>query len=110
MNPQKTQDTTAHLSDDDIAAALGFHTTLSEPLIKQDPGTDQTAEATQTADQSPTTTADAKDVNSPGTPPADHETTQDAEIEDIRTQLEQLQKDLQNEQNGQTTESTATAQ
>lgn len=91
MNPEEPQDPT-HLSDDDIASALGFHTTLSEPLIPQDAGTDAEGEATETDDESGQRAVDANDVSQASAPPADHDDAQDAEIEDIRNQLETLLK------------------
>lgn len=117
MNPDELQvdyeeghdpetDHTGSLSDDDIASALGFHTTLSEPLIPQDAGTDAEGEATQTADESLQTAVDAGDVNQASAPPADHDDEQDAEIQDIRNQLEALLK----QEDGTKTEDTGTVE
>lgn len=47
------------MSDDDIAAALGFTTTLSEPLLPQDEMTTAEDEVVETADESPETEMEA---------------------------------------------------
>lgn len=99
-----------HLSDDDIAASLGFHTTLSEPLIPQDAGTDQSAEAGQTTDQSGQTTPDARNIDTPASPNVSHDDRQDAELEDIKNQLNELQKGLEKDgQKESTTKDSGTA-
>lgn len=75
------------LSEDDIASALGFSTTLSEPLLPQDQMDNGQDESQQTADQSLQTTAD---VNSSGAQAMTKDEEQDKEIQDIRAGLEKL--------------------
>ncbi len=84
MNPDPNQDL-AHLSDDDVAAALGFATTLSEPLLPQDEMDTEEDEGVETADESPE--------------------TEEAAEADIRAQLE----DLLAKENDTETEDTETA-
>lgn len=106
----KQTDLTASLSDNDLAAALGFHTTLSEPLIPQDAGNDQQAEQGQTADESPQTKQDASKDNSMGGG-TKHDNYQDKEIADIRAQLMELMQQETNEtQNEQEDQDTGTPQ
>lgn len=100
-----TFDPTASLSDDDIAAALGYHTTLSEPLLPQDEMDTAEDEEVETADESPGTAEAAdEDVGEnlqesseklEETDDTDDEQTR--EIEEIRKELEALQEEVYGE-------------
>lgn len=96
-DPSVEGDHTANLSDDDIASALGFHTTLSEPLLPQDEMDTAQDEATDTADESPATAADAAADPATEEPPKDPNVEQDSEIADIRKELEDLKASLEND-------------
>ena len=94
-----TFDPTDSLSDDDVAAALGFHTTLSEPLLPQDEMDTAEDEAVETADESPETAmaADEELEEEPEEEEPDKDDEQSKEIEEIRKELEALQEEVYGE-------------
>lgn len=93
------------LSEDDIASALGFATTISEPLLPQDHTDNQQNEPAQTAD---TTHQKGSEVNSSGAQAMNKDEEQDKEIQDIRTELEKLMSQETTQPNdGAQTEDTA---
>jgi hypothetical protein len=71
-------DPTEDMSDDDIAASLGYVTTLSEQMLPQDE--EEPAEVQEEEN-------DEEEVEEE---PEDKDAAQDEEIADIRKQLEQL--------------------
>jgi TolA-binding protein len=116
MNPEEMQtlemgeelleeelDPTDSLSDDDIAAALGFTTTLSEPLIPEDEMTTAEGEAVETADESPETEMAADEELEEEEPDPELDAMED-EIADIRAELEALKDETKNEQETENTE------
>lgn len=105
-----TFDPTADMSDDDIAAALGFHTTLSEPLLPMDEMTTAEDEGVETADESGATEMDA--VEDPvAEEPEDPNKEQDDEIADIRKELEELKASIEDDdEESETEEDTAASE
>lgn len=105
-----TEGDATDLSDDDIAAALGFHTTLSEPLLPMDETDTAEDEAVETADESPETAmaadeeTEGEQEEEPEKPPKeeggekketeDRDDAQDEEIASILEELETLQKEV----------------
>lgn len=97
FTPQDTE-----MSDDEHAASLGYITTLAEGMLPQDDM--NTAEGEEIdGEVTPGEAVDEKkdiEGNTPGTPKKDE--AQDAEIADIRAQLEQLLAQ-ENDQEGENT-------
>lgn len=103
-------DFTGGLSDDDIAAALGWHTTLSEPLLPMDEMTTAEGEAVETADESPETAKAATDAELEDEP-EDPDKAQDDEIAEIRKELEELKASIEDDdKETETTEDTAASE
>lgn len=105
-----TFDPSDDLSDDDIAAALGFATTLSEPLLPQDEMTTDEDEELETADESSETAVEAEEgpaeeVEEEPEPEEESDDEQSKEIGEIRKELEALQEEVYGEKT-ENTEST----
>lgn len=106
MPEEQTQEPTMDkhdMSDDDMAAALGFITTLGEHTHKtMNPEEDPNAQS-NTPDEG---TGEAPQEQPTQKTPEDHEAEQDTEIQAIRTELEQLLA----QENGTKTENTGVTQ
>lgn len=93
MEPEITQDEFPDLTDDNIAAALGYATTLSEPLLSQMmPAGDETMEE-EPEEESDTMESDDE---------------QDQAIAELRTKIEQLEAEINDEEGTETEENTGT--
>lgn len=102
-----TFDPANDLTDDDIAAALGFATTLSEPLLPQDEMDTVEDEEMEIADESVETeeAAEEEPVEEEEVEEEDTDDEQSKEIEEIRKELEQLQKEVYGDETTENTES-----
>ena len=95
-----TFDPVDDLSDDDIAAALGYATTLSEPLLPQDEMTTAEDEAVETADESPETEEVADEaleeepVEEPVEEVSSEETEKDPEKEVMKGEIRELWQEI----------------
>lgn len=85
------------LSDDDIAASLGFHTTLSEPLIPQDEMDTAEDEAVETADESPETAEEADEEIAEENPGGSRDTMEEgpSETDILASRLDTLEMELE---------------
>lgn len=96
MNEQTPQVPGHGLSHDDLAATLGYITTLSEHHMNIEQAMSQPQQGQQPQEQQPS------EVNSSGTQAQTKDESQDKEITDIRAELEKLQQEIST--NGQSTD------
>lgn len=104
---EETADPTSDMTDDDLAASLGYITTLSERMMT--PPEEETD--MQEAEPEPSAPEQEEEIEEepeeePEEDKEDVDDAQDKEIEDIKKQLEELL----NEENGKETENTEPAE
>lgn len=96
--PQEEIDPTEDMTDDDIAASLGFITTLSQQMLPQDDMTTAEGEEMETPEDAPIEPMAEKE-------PEEEKDETELEIEAIRKELEALKEEVYGEE----TEDTDTA-
>ncbi len=82
------------MTDDDVAASLGFITTLSESMLPQDTMDTAEDEAVE---------APVEDTAPPAAPAPERDEAQDAEIQAIRDELDELKAEIEDESETETT-------
>lgn len=108
-------DPTSEMSDDDIAAALGFATTMGEQVMPQDDMPEEEGmEEANMEEEAPGMGEEVVEEPVAGveevieTPTQDD--VQDQEIKAIRMELERLKGELEDEEDGETEEDTGTTE